>query len=92
VFFLSINQLFQWERYQPVSYNLTTRSGTEAEFANMCRACNTAGVRIYVDLLLNHMAARTGLGTGNTVHNVHREFSAVPYTDADFNPSCDINW
>lgn len=58
----------------------------------MCRECNAAGVRIYVDLLLNHMAARTGLGTGNTVHSTPREFISIPYTDADFNPSCDIDW
>lgn len=34
-----------WERYQPVSYKLGTRSGDEAAFANMVRRCNTVGVR-----------------------------------------------
>lgn len=58
----------------------------------MCRACNAAGVRIYVDLLLNHMAARTGAGTGGSLTPDPREFPAVPYTDADFNPSCNIDW
>lgn len=58
----------------------------------MCRRCNRVGVRIYVDLLLNHMSATTGTGTGGTVVPNHREFLDVPYVDADFNPSCYIDW
>jgi alpha-amylase len=58
----------------------------------MTRRCNAVGVRIYVDLLLNHMGASTGVGTGGTVHNLPRNFPAVPYVDADFNPSCNIDW
>lgn len=46
------------------SYKLETRSGNEAAFADMCRRCNAVGVRIYVDLLLNHMSATSGVGTG----------------------------
>lgn len=38
-----------WERYQPVSYNLNTRSGNEAAFTDMSRRCNAVGIRIYVD-------------------------------------------
>jgi alpha-amylase len=34
-----------WERYQPMSYKLVTRSGNEQQFTNMVRRCNTAGVR-----------------------------------------------
>lgn len=34
-----------WERYQPVSYNLLTRSGDEAAFQDMVARCNNAGVR-----------------------------------------------
>jgi alpha-amylase len=86
------NLYSQWERYQPVSYRIITRSGTEAEFEDMCHRCNRVGVRIYVDLLLNHMSATTGVGTGGTVVPNHREFASVPYVDADFNPSCYIDW
>ncbi|XP_037954810.1 alpha-amylase 1-like [Teleopsis dalmanni] len=46
-----------WERYQPISYKIATRSGSEDEFLKMTRACNAVGVRIYVDVVLNHMAA-----------------------------------
>ncbi|KAL7047287.1 hypothetical protein ACKWTF_002858 [Chironomus riparius] len=84
-----------WERYQPVSYKLETRSGNEAAFADMCRRCNAVGVRIYVDLLLNHMSATTGVGTGGSIGNAsttYLNFPAVPYTTADFNPYCSLDW
>ncbi|XP_019541465.2 alpha-amylase B-like [Aedes albopictus] len=79
-----------WERYQPASYHLNTRSGTEAEFASMVRRCNTVGVRIYVDIVINHMAAVSGTGTGGSVVN-GLNFPAVPYGPNDFNPWCEIN-
>lgn len=44
-----------YERYQPVSYKLVTRSGNEDQFKDMVDRCNKAGVRIYVDIVLNHM-------------------------------------
>ena len=34
-----------WERYQPVSYKLQSRSGTEAELTDMVQRCNAVGVR-----------------------------------------------
>ena len=34
-----------WQRYQPVSYKLDSRSGSEAEFADMVKRCNNAKVR-----------------------------------------------
>jgi alpha-amylase len=62
-----------WERYQPISYTLITRSGSQAAFADMTRRCNAVGVRIYIDLILNHMSATTGVGTaGNTANSATR--------------------
>lgn len=58
-----------WERYQPISYKLETRSGNEAAFADMTRRCNAVGVRIFVDILLNHMSATNGTGTGISIKN-----------------------
>lgn len=64
-----------WERYQPVSYQLETRSGTREEFADMVARCDAAGVDIYVDAIINHMADAdlehtevvfTGQGTAGT--------------------------
>ncbi|KOB77620.1 Alpha-amylase [Operophtera brumata] len=50
-----------YERYQVMSYNLTTRSGDEQEFANMTR-------RIYVDVVVNHMTGenKENVGTGGS--------------------------
>jgi alpha-amylase len=82
-----------WERYQPISYKLITRSGNEAEFLEMTTRCNAVGVRIYVDVLPNHMAAHAvpavGIG-GTTANTAIRDFPGVPFSDMDFNRPCDI--
>jgi alpha-amylase len=79
-----------WERYQPVSYVLTTRSGTRAQLANMIQRCNAVGVRIYVDAVINHMAAGNGVGTGGSVSDRSGlNFPAVPFGSGDFNPECE---
>ncbi|CAG0902207.1 unnamed protein product [Darwinula stevensoni] len=78
-----------WERYQPVSYKLTSRSGTEEEFIDMVQRCNAVGVRIYVDAVLNHMAGlgRSGIGTaGSSFDSDAHDFPGVPFTVADFTP------
>jgi len=45
-----------WQRYQPVSYKLDSRSGSRDEFIDMVQRCNNVGVRIYIDAVINHMA------------------------------------
>lgn len=39
-----------WQRYQPVSYQLYSRSGTPEQFADMVRRCNAVGVRLILPL------------------------------------------
>lgn len=39
-----------WQRYQPVSYKLFSRSGSEADFVDMVHRCNSVGVR-YVHII-----------------------------------------
>jgi len=77
-----------YERYQPVSYKLETRSGTEEEFKSMVQRCNNAGVRIYVDAVINHMTGGGGSGTGTGGsyydHNA-MQYDGVPYSNSDFN-------
>ncbi|XP_071515964.1 alpha-amylase-like isoform X2 [Panulirus ornatus] len=78
-----------WQRYQPVSYKLVSRSGTEEEFFDMVHRCNAVGVRIFVDVVVNHMAAvgRAGVGSaGSTFNGTERDFPGVPYTAQDFTP------
>ncbi|NJN88353.1 MAG: ATPase [Leptolyngbyaceae cyanobacterium SL_7_1] len=53
-----------WQRYQPVSYKLASRSGDRAQFTRMVDRCKAAGVDIYADAVINHMAAIDG-GVGS---------------------------
>ncbi|XP_028613084.1 pancreatic alpha-amylase-like isoform X2 [Grammomys surdaster] len=84
-----------WERYQPISYKICTRSGNEDEFKDMVTRCNNVGVRIYVDAIINHMCSSAGgAGTSSTCGSYYnapnREFPAVPYSAWDFNDNkCD---
>lgn len=61
-----------WTRYQPISYAIEGRSGSRSEFANMVSRCHAVGVDIYVDAVINHMAAGD------------RHFPEVPYGPNDF--------
>lgn len=82
-----------WERYQPLSYILQTRSGNEDNFLDMTKRCNAVGVRIYVDVAFNHMAADNPkvIGTaGSWADPMTRNYPAVPYVVDDFHPPCTI--
>ncbi|OFZ54057.1 MAG: ATPase [Bdellovibrionales bacterium RIFOXYC1_FULL_54_43] len=76
-----------FERYQPVSYQLTTRSGTRDEFIDMVKRCKAQGVDIYVDAVLNHMSwvnrsGRSKYGVGGSPYD---EYSyAGLYSPNDF--------
>jgi alpha-amylase len=67
-----------WERYQPVSYQIVSRSGDLAAFKSMVAACNTAGVDVYVDAVINHMTgynAGSGATWGSVGSTSYTEFS-----------------
>ena len=69
-----------WQRYQPVSYKLNSRSGTEQQFIDMVKRCNAVGVRIYSDAVINHMSAVAGIGSAGTSFNAgYKSFPGVPY-------------
>ncbi|MDA0685049.1 MAG: alpha-amylase family protein [Bacteroidetes bacterium] len=80
-----------YERYQPVSYQLESRSGTREQFADMVSRCHAAGVEIIADVLFNHMADGdleheslqfSGVGTNGTEFGPY-DYPGL-YTDADF--------
>ncbi|XP_050080527.1 alpha-amylase A-like [Anopheles maculipalpis] len=87
-----------WEdRYEPVSYKLTSRSGNESALRSAIDACNKADVRVFVEVVFNHMAraesdSSTQLrGTaGSTVNPTARDYPDAPYSAADFNDPCRI--
>ncbi len=79
-----------WDVYQPVNFtSLNSKMGTEAEFQAMINTCHTAGVRIYVDAVVNHMATGSGTATNGNTYNsttlAYPNFSA-----SDFHPNCPI--
>uniref|UniRef100_A0A8C6GEU9 Alpha-amylase n=1 Tax=Mus spicilegus TaxID=10103 RepID=A0A8C6GEU9_MUSSI len=79
-----------WERYQPISYKICSRSGNEDEFRDMVNRCNNVGVRIYVDAVINHMCgvgAQAGQSStcGSYFNPNNRDFPGVPYSGFDFN-------
>ncbi|PMR58584.1 alpha-amylase [Verrucosispora sp. ts21] len=86
-----------WQDYQPVSYRLdATRRGTKAQFVDMVERCRAQGVKIYVDMVLNHMSgtgsAGAGPGSAGTVYgkysypNLFDDGSGDSYGYADFGP------
>ncbi|XP_053682948.1 alpha-amylase 4N-like [Sabethes cyaneus] len=81
------------ERYEPISYKLAGRSGDEEQFRSMVRVCNRVGVRVYVEVVLNHMAGGSGAvrGTaGSIAYPASKDFPDAPYGGADFNDACTV--
>lgn len=67
----------------------------DEQFANLVRRCNDVGVRVYVDIVFNHIARGSegsieGTG-GSTATFEERPFPAVPYSPTDFNKGCSIH-
>lgn len=82
-----------WTRYQPVSYAIEGRSGTRAEFASMVQRCKAVGVDIYVDAVINHMAAwnRSFPEVPYSVNDFHSCTSNINYSDAWSIQNCDLS-
>ena len=75
-----------YEDYQPVSYELRSRRGNAEQFGNMVSACNAAGVKVYVDVVLNNMSGSgsrgSGPGSGGTEYTKY-DYPGT-YVDSDF--------
>lgn len=80
---LSTEYSYWWERYQPVSYIINSRSGNEDQFKSMVSRCNNAGIDIYVDAVINHMSGfENGVGFSGT-HFTHFNYENL-YEYKDF--------
>lgn len=82
-----------WEVYQPVSYKIESRLGNRQQFSDMVTACHAAGVRVYVDAVINHTAGsgntyKTGYA-GSTIDPKGFSYPAVPSTTSDFHHAGD---
>ncbi|XP_062541644.1 alpha-amylase I-like [Armigeres subalbatus] len=85
-----------WERYQPISYEIKSRSGNEKQFSDMVKRCLKSGIRIYVDVVFNHMAAPGAssplYGTaGSTCDPQDRDYPSVPFNQSHFHTACQIS-
>lgn len=77
-----------WEVYQPVGYDLNSRMGTAAQFAAMVSTCHDAGVKVYADTVLNHMAGDNQTSTDSYGADAFsagaHSYSQPGYTADDF--------
>lgn len=89
-----------WWSYQPVSYAVESRLGTREQFAAMTAACADAGVDVYADAVVNHMAGvESGAGWAGTAFEHYRYPSAggqelygrADFHDCDRTPDDDID-
>ncbi len=86
-----ISESFWWARYQPVSYKLDSRGGTEAELQSMINRCHAVGVKIYADLVFNHTATYNHPGVGSAGTHWTHENSPGLYSSNDYHdPRFDI--
>ena len=72
---------------------ISSRSGNEAQFREMVRRCNAVDVRIFVDVVINHMTGdqSPAVGTGGSIANTSaRSYPSVPYDASDFHKVCAI--
>ena len=81
---------FWYDIYQPVNYTeLKSAMGTEAELQTMVNTCHAAGVRVYADVVVNHMAAGAGTATNGQTWN--STTLTYPFFSAnDFHANCPI--
>ena len=95
-----------WEVYQAVDYGLTSRMGDEQQFRSMVSACRKAGVKVYVDAVINHTTGQGSTSYGGKTYtpysypdagyvadDFHVEVGACPSADggiADFNNRTEV--
>lgn len=76
-----------YERYQPVSFQLLSRSGTQSELTNMVERCRAAGVEVIADAVVNHMAWRPKTANGRDLGSAGSPFASLQFpwfSPADF--------
>ena len=87
--------IFPWyQRYQPVSYRLESRGGDRSQVQAMVQRCHQAGVAVYGDVVLNHLAGSyAGLGGwsgGSGFITNFFSYPGVPYDRHAFHEPCQI--
>jgi len=75
-----------WEVFQPVDYALTSRMGDEQQFQDMVTTCRKAGVKVYVDAVINHTTGQGSVSYGGKTYDTPEPYNQpdVPYTPVNF--------
>ncbi|MEN9866886.1 MAG: hypothetical protein RL748_2476 [Pseudomonadota bacterium] len=82
---------FWYDLYQPVDYtNLNSRMGTAAQLQTMINTCHAAGVRVYADVVLNHLAAAGNTSSAGASYN-SASLTYPRFSAPDFHSNCAIN-
>lgn len=80
-----------WTSYQPVSYKLNSKLGTEDEFKKMITTCKVSGIGIIADAVINHttgFANKNTVGVGGSKYDAaNQSFPDAGYTKDDFHKS-----
>ncbi len=77
-----------WEVYQPVRYALTSRMGNERQFRDMVATCRKAGVKVYVDAVINHMTGQGSRSYGGVTYSKYEYAGLYGYNDFHHSPQC----
>lgn len=84
-----------WTRYQPVTYDIISRSGDEDQFVDMINRCAKVNVDIIVDAVINHMAAGSGTGVGGTSYGnrTYRDYGQEDFhhLSSSSAANCEVN-
>src|SRR3954451_1845738 len=72
-----------WEFYQAVDYALTSRMGNERQFRSMVSTCRRAGVKVYVDAVINHTTGQGDTSYGGQ-HYTHFDYPSAGWTASSF--------
>jgi alpha-amylase len=88
-----------WQRYQPVSYKIVSRSGDRAQFSQMVDRCHAAGVQVYADAVINHMSGEeNGIGSAGSAFTKYsypgiyqpQDFHACRHNIVDYGNSTQV--
>ncbi|TXI93207.1 MAG: alpha-amylase Aml [Burkholderiaceae bacterium] len=86
----AMNGVNWYDIYQPVDYtSFTSKMGNLTEFQSMITACHNAGVRVYVDVVANHLSAANGTATNGATFSA-TTLTYPRFSAADFHPNCAI--
>ena len=79
-----------YDIYQPVNFlQLQSDMGSEAEYQAMVNTCHAAGVRVYADVVINHLAAGSGTATNGSSFN-SSTLTYPSFSAPDFHANCTI--